>query len=449
MKQPTRKAGWAHPRHLALAACITCLGWTGAWASGTAAPTTAAPPVALSRLLPPSDKVVQTLAQRPQVRGALAGVALAQARQQRLQVGPYDWSAQLATNRRSERNGARFTEPEVGLETTVRWPGKARADNTLGHVGVTVSEHAWSDAWHESARELLSVWFDTLRDLSQAQILTEQAQLAQQQLRAVERRVQAQEAARLEALAAQAEATRLEALSSKAQGQAQMRLRSLQQQYPGLPAPAILPTEPLSASEPATAWDGPSWVAQILNDNHALEWAQSKAEQARLQAHRVGMDRRADPTVGMRASRERNGQEWVVGVYLSLPFGSAGRSADAQAALAQADMAQQELEQTRSRIETEAWQSVSLVEQARSSSTLLRRAHDQLAQSARLQSRAYTLGESSLTELLLAQRSALEALLAAQTAALDEQQAWARLLLDAHQLWAAPSPAEPPVSTAR
>ena len=40
-------------------------------------------------------------------------------------------------------------------------------------------------------------------------------------------------------------------------------------------------------------------------------------------------------SAAVRASRERGGQERVLGVYVSIPLGSAGRRADAQAALAQ------------------------------------------------------------------------------------------------------------------
>lgn len=102
------------PRALATA----CVVWAGASAI---APATAQE---LAPVLPPTDTVVQVLAQLPQVRAASAGIPLAQARSQRLQAGPHDWVAKVATNRRSDTQGGRFSETEIGLETGMRWPAK-------------------------------------------------------------------------------------------------------------------------------------------------------------------------------------------------------------------------------------------------------------------------------------------------------------------------------------
>ena len=128
----------------------------------------------------------------------------------------------------------------------------------------------------------------------------------------------------------------------------------------------------------------------------------------------------------------------MLGVHVSIPLGSAGRRADAQAALAQAEMAEQELALKRVRIEAEAWRTASELEQTRHTWVQLQRAQRQIERSAQLQARAYTLGESPLADLLLARRNALEAQLAADSAALDEMQSHARLLLDSHSLWRAP-----------
>ncbi|MBS0506373.1 MAG: TolC family protein, partial [Proteobacteria bacterium] len=181
-----------------------------------------------------------------------------------------------------------------------------------------------------------------------------------------------------------------------------------------------------------------TWVQRILDDNHELERAQARAEQARLQAQRIQLERRPDATWGVRATRERGGQEQVLGVYLSLPLGGAGRAADAQAALAQADIAEQELAQTRQRVQADAWRTAGEAQQAQAILQRQRHALQQLEQSAALQQRAYALGESPLVELLLAQRGALDARLVTETAALDALQAHARLLLDAHRLWRLP-----------
>lgn len=427
-------------------AAAACLAWASTGGLGVAmaqaltSPTSPTSPTG-SSMLPPTETVMQVLAQLPQVRAASAGVPLALARSQRLEAGPHDWVAKAGANRRTERQGPDYSESDVALETGVRWPAKAAADRQLGASEIQLGELALADAWHEAARGLLAAWFDALRDVRTAAVLQEQARLVTQQMASTERRVAAGEAATLELLAAQAESARVDALAARAQGQLQIRLQALERLYPGLPNPMDMApaSSPIwSATPPAADFTAAQWAAKILDDNHELELAQTKAQQARLRAQRVALEQRGDPTVGLRASRERGGQERVLGVYISIPLGSAGRRADAQAALAQADMAEQELAQKRVRIEAEAWRTASELGQARHTRVQLQRAQAQIERSAQLQARAYTLGESPLADLLVARRNALEAQLAAESAALDEMQSHARLLLDSHSLWKAP-----------
>lgn len=401
-----------------------------------------APPLPL---LPPEASVMQVLTQLPQVRAAGAGMALARARSQRLQAGPYDWVAKAGVHRRSEQAGPRYREGEIGLETGMRWPAKVAADSQLGRVEERLGVAGHADAWHEAARGLLADWFDVLRELRGAQLLEAQDALMARQLRVTQRRVETGDAAALELLAVSAERARVQAQAGRGRAQAELRRGTLLQRYPGLADPA----DSLGADPDAWLVQAPlpngagadfsaTWVQRILDDNHELERAQARAEQARLQAQRLQLERQPDATWGVRAARERGGQEQVLGVYLSLPLGGAGRAADAQAALAQADMAEHELAQARQRVQADAWRTAS--EAAQAQATLERQHHAlrQLEKSAALQERAYALGESPLVDLLLAQRGALDARLVTETAALDALQARARLLLDAHRLWTLP-----------
>lgn len=403
-----------------------------------------APDEARLPLLPPSTVVEQVLEQLPQVRAAQAAIALAQARSQRLQAGPHDWVAKVGADRRSERNGPRYREGDIGLETGLRWPAKIAADRQLGNAEERLGQVGYADAWHEAGRALLADWFEVLRELRGAQLLQAQDALMQRQLKVTQRRVETGDAAALELLAANAERARVQAQATRAAAQAELRRQTLLRRYAGLADPAGL-----LAARPPEAWMAPAaedagaagaadWVQRILDDNHELERAEMRAEQARLQAERVRLERQGDPTVGVRATRERGGQEQVLGVYLSLPLGGAGRAADARAALAQADIADQELAQTRQRVQADAWRTASEAEQTRTTLAAQRQALQQLEKNTALLGRAYALGESPLLDLLLAQRGALEARLAADTAALDAMQAQARLLLDAHRLWRAP-----------
>lgn len=425
----------------------------------TGVPTTAtatAPPSAAALLplplLPPQPLVLHTLGQLPQVRAAASAMSVAAARSQRLQVGPHEWVAKVGTNRRRDIEGTRWSESEIGLETAVRWPGKVALDRSLGAQEIQLGKLTHADAWHEAARTLLADWFDALREIRAAQLLQEQDALMVRQIAVTQQRVNAGEAAMLELLAVRAERARVQAQAQRAHAQALLQRTRLQRRYPDLTLP--LPTqlaagafevkvdvwpeanadadaENLASTESASA----VWVQHILADNHELELAQAKVEQAHLQAQRAHAQRHPDPTVGVRATRERGGQERVLGVYLSLPLGSAGLQADALAAQAQVQVAEQEAQQVRQRVENLAWENAAQAAQAHTALKHQRQALQQLEQTAALQERAYALGESSLMDLLQVQRHALEARLTTDTAALDALQAQARLRLEAHLMW--------------
>lgn len=69
---------------------------------------------------------------------------------------------------------------------------------------------------------------------------------------------------------------------------------------------------------------------------------------------------------------------------------------------------------------------------------IIKQAHDAaqaMRSNAELVAKAYSLGESSLSDSLSARRFALESSLAENLAQLDANEARYRLLLDAHQLW--------------
>lgn len=409
----------------------------GVWA-WTAAAQAATPGADL--WLPPEPQVRAVLSQLPPVRAAEAGVALAQARSARQQAGPHEWVAKAGSQRRSERAGSRFLDSELGLETGLRWPAKVALDQRLGQATEQAGALAQDEAWHEAARGLLADWFDTLRELRTAQLLHAQQALLARSLAATQRRVELGEAAVLELLATQAEQARLQAQARRAEAQASVQRQALLRRYPGLQDPALrLPAAdaPWPVGELPSSAPAAGWVARIVDDNHTLQLARAQAAQARLQAERVQLDQRPDPTVGVRAARERSGQEQVWGVYLSVPLGGAARQAEARMALAQAEVAAQELEHTRQRVEAEAWRVASEAAQAVAVLAQQRQALAAIDRSEALQARAYALGESPLGDWLLARRTALEARLAADTAALDALQAQARLALDAHELWPA------------
>lgn len=415
-------------------AALLCAWACTAWAQEAPPP---APSALALPLLPAPGAVQQALSALPALRAAQAQQTLAQARSQRLLAGPYDWVAKAGANRRRDNEGGRYNEAEIGLETTLRWPAKVATDRQLAAQTLQLGDLGAADAWHEAARSLLTDWFEALRATRSAALWQAQDALMARLLRTTQKRVDTGEAAPLELLAAQAEHARWQAQALQAHSLAQLRTRSLQLRYPLLSA-LPTPSDAQLAAWPAATEalpDAATWVQRVLQDNHELELAQAQAEQARLQAERSAQEHRPDPTLGWRATRERGGQERVLGVYLSLPLGSSGRAADAQAAQAQAEVAAQEREQVRQRITLEAQQRAQEAHSSRLQLAQQRLALAQIDKSAQLQERAYALGETPLMDLLQAQRAALEARQQADGAALDALQAQARLLLDAHQLW--------------
>lgn len=398
--------------------------------------------------LPAQTATRDVVAALPQVLGARAGMALAQARAQRLQAGVHEWSLKAGAQRRSDALGERYTDSDLGLERGVRTPGKARTDLSLGALGVNAGQMAYADVWHEAVRALVQDWYEAQRARATAQVLASQASVAQSLLSVAQRRVKVGDAARIDEMMAAAEVSRALAAYQHAQGRLEVLVQALRLRYPGLVLDALVlpgtgPTNPAVDANPAPQAlpvlpdDDAVWLARILASNHELELAQAEAELARVQAQRVQLETTPDPVLGVRAARERNGAENVLGVYLTLPLSGALRQADARAALAQADAASQRLALTRQSVETAARRVVMAVRQSRGVWERQVAVQQAMAQVAELSARAYALGEVSLSESLQARRLALEASLAAQAARWDALEAISRLLVDAHQLWPA------------
>lgn len=398
---------------------------------------------ALDAALPPADAVLATLGQLPTVRAAQAGRAEALGRQQRLLAGPHDWTVKLGAQQRRERAGPRYSEQEIGLERPLRSPAKAGTDRQLGDGERQLGDLRYADAWHEAARGLLAGWFGWLRDWRSAQVLAAQAELAGQQQAVAAKRLRAGEAARLELLVAQAELDRAQATAAQARQKAELTRAELARRLPGLPL-----NTPTALPEPeADALDVDAWVARILDDNHELELAQAQAELARQRATRAGQDKLGDPLLGVKASRERGGQEQLLGLYLSLPLGGGARAADEQVALAQADAAQQAEAETRLKVEAAALRVATEAVQRPGAWRRWQAVHAGLQQAAALAQRGYSLGETPLGDALMARRTALDAELAAETARLDALEAQARAELDAHRLWQPPGGHHPTAPT--
>jgi len=150
---------------------------------------------------------------------------------------------------------------------------------------------------------------------------------------------------------------------------------------------------------------------------------------------RLDAERMPDPTLGEKFGSERDGQERIVGVQLTIPLPGSGRAASARAGVAEADVATAREALVLARVEAEALRTVSLAHSTRGQWLRLEDVALRMEENVRLLEKAWRMGEGQFAELQAVRRQAIEARLAASQARLEASEARYRLLLDAHQLW--------------
>lgn len=387
--------------------------------------------------LPPWAVVAEILRSAPAIAAAEWQVKAEDANRQKLAAGNYEWTLRAGTQRRRVMSSvsnpeAQFREWDVSLEKAWRLPGKAKTDQELGEQGLAVAQTALGDARHETARHLLGLWFNALREQAVWQQWQAQVALLQKQTHAVQRRQSLGDASRLERIQAEAALAQAEAQAKQANTKLQLAELALSQRYPALrgkPLPAQLSTPQ------AVTGDLADWVAEILEHNHELQLAQGRSKLVLMQAKRVQQDLQPDPSFGLQSSRERGGEERVLGIFVSVPLPGAARHANSEAAQAHANAIYQEELAVRQKVTAEA---SSLYQTAQTAWQTWQDQHTaaaRLSEAADLTARAYQLGEGSLSDLLQTRRQAHEAHLQAHLTRLEALEASYRLALDGHRIW--------------
>jgi outer membrane protein TolC len=333
-----------------------------------------------------------------------------------------------------------YVEQAVGIERAIRLPGKGSLDAALGEVTLQEANYALGDARHETSRRLLRGWFDVQREQAAALEWQIQVDLLRRQLEVAKRRVAAGDAARLEALQAEAQLIQAEAQWAQAQSRVRLAGDDFSLQFPTIPLPGQ-PTSlaPISLDEVAD-----SWLERLREHNHELLRAVAASQRQQLLARRSDADRLADPTLGLRLARERDGQERLLGLQLSIPIGGSARAAVSRAALAEADAAAAREAQVRQRVDAENRRSLTQAGAALAQWQRLATVAAQMEHNVALLDKAWRLGEGQFADLQLARRQAAEARLAAVQARLDASENRYRVLLDAHELWDLDERDDPP-----
>lgn len=385
--------------------------------------------------LPPGAQVAQALQAHPLVRAAASGVRAGEAHRDRLDAGPHEFALRLASQQRRDRPaGERYRDHEIGIERAIRLPGKAALDAGIGAAGVAEAQYVLGDALHESGRQLLGRWFEWRREAAAVDDWQAQLDILREQDAAVRKKVGAGETAQLEALQSGALLAQAEAQLAAAQARRERAAVELRQHFPGIVLPgrvSLLPPAGM-AGDPAAQTH---WRERILTANHALAVARSAAQRSRLEAGRLDAERLPDPTLGLAVGSERNGQERIIGLQLTIPLPGAARAASARSGLAEAEAAAAREALALARAETEARQTIAAALSTHMQWQRLADVALRMEENARLLEKAWRLGEGVFGELQAARRFAIEARLAATQAQLDAGEAHYRLLLDAHELW--------------
>lgn len=381
--------------------------------------------------LPPEHLVRQTLENLPLLRASTLNIDLAREGKSKLESGSYEWSLKVAGNRRTDQIGDRFNEQELALERPVRWFGKQQKDVAIGEKGLLIAETSRADNWHEAGRTLMKDWFDSLREILTVRRLQEQLAIADELRQIADKRVRAGDAAKLEAVMADTEYQRVNAMLQQARLREQQMLQLLKTSYPALPEP-----DPVAIAVPQFSADSADiWLDRILQDNHELELAQAQADLLSLQASRAASDKMPDPTIGFRAGRERDGQERIFGISISIPIPGSYRRSESDSAFLRAKIAQENLAQTRLKVRTVAQRVITQSQRSYLIWQSMLQVQQQSQNQANTIMTAYQLGEAALTDTLNARRQALDATLSAETAQIDALEAQARLQLDTHAIW--------------
>lgn len=410
-----------------VAAVVTALLLVGSFA-------TAAEP---GEVWPWAGNAIEVLASAPAYQAAWRAVGAEESVHRQYLIGPHEWTGTVSAARRTQTSptAERSTEWEVGLERALRLPGKSQAFDRAGQARVAQARATAHKVWRDQARLLLERQGTWLRERESARVWAAQVALVQQQLETVAKRQRLGEAARIEQEQAEAALVQAQAQAQAASGRAIAARTGLERLFPGIElAPeAVLPAP--RGLEHADA----QWIVAQVESHPELEMARTESVAAETQSKLDMAEARADPTLGLRYGRARNGAENMLGVVLSVPFGGDYRAAGAAAAASRSAAAALRRVDAELRAQADAAQRLHEARTAYAFWLASADAAQRLARAADSLQRGYQLGSGSLGDVLAARRLANEQQLAAAVGAVDAWVSQHRLELEANRLWAEPS----------
>ena len=382
--------------------------------------------------LPDAKAVEAAIDALPSVRTASVRVDSAAAQGRALDYGSHELNLGVVPTVRTVNNGATYSEWEVSLSRAIRLPEKARLDRNIGETGVNAAELGFADNRHMGARLFLQLWMSWLRAATTADLALQQAGTLKEERRVITRRVVIGDAAKLDLDRADAALAQALVAVERADNDREQARIELSQQFPNIAPPTTVPKVPAPQSG---HFDAEAAYRKIVEQNHEIELANALARREDLSAKRANADRIPDPTVGLRWLNEVDGTENAVGVMLSIPFPNKGRSATAEARMYDATAARVEAEGVALAVRTAARRLVEAFPARLRAWRAANRALAANAESVQRIRRAWQLGETSYSEVLIARRQYQDAAQVEIGARLDAHEADLQIRIDSHELW--------------
>ncbi len=368
----------------------------------------------------------------PAVSAARAGLVGARADARGLRASPYEWTARATGQQREIEDGSDYDEWNLGIERTIRLPGKAAADRKLALISEAAADAAYGEALHEAARDLAALWVDWLAAERAHQLAAASVKFFEESLAAVDKRTRAGDASRLDLGTARAELVEQRRLENDAKTAATIAWTRLATRFPGLnrqPTPLPMPL-PIEA-------DTTAWRERILSESDELKIADVALEMAQAEAARARADRVPDPTLGAYTASELGGREKLVGLSFTVPIPLPGgqRSTRNASAAASAESSRFETEAVKREYDAEVASAFVGARGAYDSLQIASEGAAAMHDNAALIQRAYTLGEVGLQDLLIARRQAASAADNALRAQAEALHVYYGLVIDAHWVW--------------
>mgnify|MGYP000653222883 CR=1 FL=1 len=393
----------------------------------------------LAPYLPAEAAVKDALISSPLMQAARSKKEAGTARAKGIDSGTAEVTLRSTSQRRRDVSaGTQLHESMVSIERPVRFWGKRGMDADLATQTQAFADIEYADAMHEGARELMRSWFAYLRALADQKNAVTTFDLAAKMQRLTHIQFKHGEISQLDAELANAEFERITAARSVADAQLAASASAFTRRYAGLVLPAHMPAALRFDTAPGlSALTEPMSVMrqEFLDKNHELNMMRVDAQRLRLAADRASRDRLPDPTLGVFSGRERAGAETISGVMFSMPFPSASRFHHASAVVADAQTASDKVllaEQQLGAMFDSMWIQF---QHKRTAADSLKSAAQRQALAAEKSVKAYTLGEGSLSDVLLMARMASDNLNAAERMQLEVVELLALIRLDLHQIW--------------